>query len=48
MLGFNSHRRLRQIPARGWSADEHTVARDLFGEEIKTQGLSAIVSETSE
>jgi hypothetical protein len=48
MLGFNSRCRLRQIAARGWPADEHTVARDLFGEEIKTQGLSVIVSETSE
>jgi hypothetical protein len=40
MLGFNSRRCLRQIPARGWPADERAVARDLFGEEIETQGLN--------
>ena len=34
MLGFNSRRGLKRIPARGWSADERTVAKDLIREEI--------------
>jgi hypothetical protein len=36
MLGFNSRRRLRRVPARRWPADEGAVARDLVGEEIET------------
>ena len=39
MLGFNSRRDLKQIPARGWSADERTVAKDLIREEIELHGL---------
>jgi hypothetical protein len=39
MLGFDSHRGLKQIPATGWPADERSVVRDLIREEIELKGL---------
>jgi hypothetical protein len=41
ILSFEGRRRLKRIPARGWPADEHAVARDLFCEEIEIQGLKS-------
>jgi hypothetical protein len=38
-LGFDSHRRLGRVPARGWLAGERTVARVVVGEETEVDGL---------
>jgi hypothetical protein len=38
-LGFDSHRRLGRVPARGWPAGECAVARIVVGEETEVEGL---------